>query len=518
MNNVAYAISILTAFLLVSPCAVLAATITVPDDYSSIQEAVDAASANDKIIIRDGTYTENVVITKRLTIQSENGAGSTTVTAADPDDHTIIVSADDVTLTGLTVTGATWPESSGLDRVDTDMGRAGIYVEANHSSISDNVVTDNYFGIHFFESSRGTIQGNTVHSNSHEGIFLINSSTYNTIDNNLCYSNGAHGGIFVWRSCKGNTITNNICHSNPQHGIKIHHYSGDSLIENNLCYKNGYAGIYVGFSDNNVIRNNICIDDNTDGIYMVGSRHNLVVNNTLNYNTNTGIATQTSYYNTFEDNRCSHGDSEGIAIRMSSNSNTITKNNCSYNGRTAIYVDHSNDNAITYNTLSWNALGGVSIQAGRLNEGDFEYQWSVFKEYNGPWRRDNYFVKAMGEELEGEDCSGNKINYNNIEGNDFGVESKIPADIDARYNYWGEPADRQHPESPEGMGLQVQGKGSILYTPMATSLITPGSEVETAPGAEMPLSDGEGLNPIIFVPIVVVIVLIWWILRRRKKK
>ena len=39
----------------------------------SIQAAVNAADPNDTIIVRDGTYTENVDVNKRLTIQSENG-------------------------------------------------------------------------------------------------------------------------------------------------------------------------------------------------------------------------------------------------------------------------------------------------------------------------------------------------------------------------------------------------------------------------------------------------------------
>ena len=45
------------------------ATIYVPDDYPAIQAAVDAANSGDIIIVRDGTYTENVDVNKEhLTI------------------------------------------------------------------------------------------------------------------------------------------------------------------------------------------------------------------------------------------------------------------------------------------------------------------------------------------------------------------------------------------------------------------------------------------------------------------
>jgi pectin methylesterase-like acyl-CoA thioesterase len=60
-----------------------ASTIYVPDDYAKIQWAVDNATVRSTIIVRDGTYTENVDVNKdHLTIKSENGAEKTIVQAA----------------------------------------------------------------------------------------------------------------------------------------------------------------------------------------------------------------------------------------------------------------------------------------------------------------------------------------------------------------------------------------------------------------------------------------------------
>ena len=50
-----------------------AGNICVPDNYTKIQWAVDNATAGDTIIVRDGKYTENVDVNRRLTIQSEAG-------------------------------------------------------------------------------------------------------------------------------------------------------------------------------------------------------------------------------------------------------------------------------------------------------------------------------------------------------------------------------------------------------------------------------------------------------------
>ena len=45
-----------------------AATIYVPDNYTKIQWAVDNASAGDTIIVRPGTYIENVNVDKSVKI------------------------------------------------------------------------------------------------------------------------------------------------------------------------------------------------------------------------------------------------------------------------------------------------------------------------------------------------------------------------------------------------------------------------------------------------------------------
>lgn len=50
--------------------------ILVPDDYSIIQEAIDAASDGDTIFVRNGTYYENVVVNKPVLLMGENREGT----------------------------------------------------------------------------------------------------------------------------------------------------------------------------------------------------------------------------------------------------------------------------------------------------------------------------------------------------------------------------------------------------------------------------------------------------------
>jgi len=80
-------------------------TIYVPDDYATIQGAIDAANNGDVIIVRDGSYSENLVVNgiTDLTLRSENGAGSTTISGTSGVVINIQSNSDDFTLGGVGV-------------------------------------------------------------------------------------------------------------------------------------------------------------------------------------------------------------------------------------------------------------------------------------------------------------------------------------------------------------------------------------------------------------------------------
>jgi parallel beta-helix repeat protein len=181
------------------PTPTPSAEIYVPDDYATIQAAVNAASAGDIIIVRDGTYIENIKVDKNLTIRSENGPDSTIVRAEDPDDHVFEVTGDYVNISGFTVKGVTRWFSAGISLYYADYCNisnnncsnnwcAGIYLdESNNNSISNNNCLNNHYGIYLGHSNHNSMLNNDCSNNS-DGISLWYSN-YNSISNNDCSNN-----------------------------------------------------------------------------------------------------------------------------------------------------------------------------------------------------------------------------------------------------------------------------------------------------------------------------------------
>ena len=174
------------------PMMVLAAELHVGGDqtYSTISDAVAAANPGDVIIVHEGTYTENVDVTKSLTIKSESGYEYTTVEASNTDDHVFEVQANNVTIggegCGFSIYGATDGGMAGIFL----SGRTGCTIQGNRCGWDSGHYND--YGIYLISSSANTLTGNTCNSNSSDGIYLVSSST-NTLTGNTCNSNSYYG-------------------------------------------------------------------------------------------------------------------------------------------------------------------------------------------------------------------------------------------------------------------------------------------------------------------------------------
>jgi len=248
--------------------------------FQKIQDAVDNANVSDTIKVFNGTYHENVVVNKSLTIEG-NSSADTVINGSGTGD-VVLITSDWCNLSGFTI------QNSGSLSPD-----ACVKVKSEHAAIFNNTITRAFRGI-YLDDSNHTLVRNNFCNESEQGIYVLRGSS-NTVRNNTCTQN-ENSGIQTW-----NTV--------------------DILITGNNCTNNSY-GISITTSDNVTITFNSCAGNEWSGIRHTGG-NGTIANNTATMNDVHGINLEDSQNTTCENNTGSGGE-YGIAV--SGRDNTIRSN------------------------------------------------------------------------------------------------------------------------------------------------------------------------------------------------
>ncbi|MBD3378704.1 T9SS type A sorting domain-containing protein [candidate division KSB1 bacterium] len=130
--------------------------------YATINKAIMAEQTDNghTILACPGTYSENVVVNKSLTIRSRDGWQETRIHAKTPDAHTVKVEADSCTIDGFLMAGATKEHMAGCKFVGEGI-QTGV--------IKNCMFTNNAIGLAIFDGSIN-VETVTASENTQHGI------------------------------------------------------------------------------------------------------------------------------------------------------------------------------------------------------------------------------------------------------------------------------------------------------------------------------------------------------------
>jgi nitrous oxidase accessory protein NosD len=94
--------SMLTLALNIQPAKAELTTIIVPDDYATIQEAINNANEGDTVFVRKGTYYETVIVNKTISLVGEN-AYNTTIDGGGLATYIVSVTSNDAQVSGFRI-------------------------------------------------------------------------------------------------------------------------------------------------------------------------------------------------------------------------------------------------------------------------------------------------------------------------------------------------------------------------------------------------------------------------------
>jgi len=287
MKSKLFTTIIMSSFIFIASAQI----IHVPDDQSTIQAGINAASTGDTVLVDTGTYYENInFYGKAITVASNfildgdtNNINNTIIDGSQPSnpDFASVVSfttGEDTTsiINGFTITGGTGLLDASIparlgggiicinagakiihnkiigNEVDHQAYAVGggiactMYLQSKWIVIAHNVIADNY--------------NNTINSYALGGGIFIGQATgydielsarvsYNTIENNSCYSDQSRAdgagvriegsdGVTTILSFTNNLVKNNSLRGGSTRGAGLCGISAGADIENNTFLDN----------------------------------------------------------------------------------------------------------------------------------------------------------------------------------------------------------------------------------------------------------------------------------------
>ncbi len=406
----------------------------------SIQDAINAASSGDTINVKAGTYTEQLLIQKPLTII---GAGESTTIIKAPTSRTgtvtqggtwdYIVAAYhpttgtiNVRIEGFTIDADSLSKTGGTAGLigvffrDVSGTNAGLYsctIQGFGTTVYES------WGVRVYGDSDLTIDDNTLTDYTRDGIVVngdggVGANPDVVISNNdLTGSSIPLNGIQIAYGATGTIIGNTVRdHTRPSPAaVGIFTYESNGITINSNTVQNSHDGILLQYSSNcKVLENEV--SDSGWGIVLNNADDNEVLENEISDST-TGISLSNSHDNDVLRNEIEDLTHEGIFLIAGSSGNKVEKNEISQVWW-GIVLNDADDNEVLENEIS-DSLTGIMLC--QLAEGNQVRENGITAEFEGI-----FILGANGNFIEENQVSdsGWGIVLNDADGNEV-LENEI---------------------------------------------------------------------------------------------
>ena len=266
--SILFALVLVVSLGLVATAPVLADVINVPGDYDTIQEAIDAASNGDTIVVAAGLYEENVEIDKSLTLKGAQAgvdartrSGAETIIEPDTGTGIRIITATDrvIVVDGLTVQnaehGIATPEPTMADDITirnvrvlnpTEFGISPTFTittTVEYCYVEGAVQAINAGALIPFEPTVATFRNNEI-VNSQFGFtgYLKDSLIEGNLVRDFATEGVGIGGQFLNTEIRNNTVTGYV----EGAGMTFEEHYGRDLSENVNVEGNTFTGNDLG--------------------------------------------------------------------------------------------------------------------------------------------------------------------------------------------------------------------------------------------------------------------------------
>ena len=267
----------------VIPLTVGTRIIIVPDDYPTIQAAINAAGTRDTVCVKDGKYPESLTLNRSVSLVGENVQNAVICGGGQALVGIHVTPGGNITIEDFTVTCF----SNGVELVDSF-----------NNSLSQNYIEGNEMGLKIINSTDTVLRNNSMYGNYFYNFGVSQETSLASLAQDIDTSNTVNGKpIYYWTAkhnisvpndagyvallnCSNVTVSNLILSDN-EYGVSIANSDNCTLTNDTITtHETGFdAGVYLLDSDNTTVSNSYI--SHTETVFVESSNYTLIANNVL---------------------------------------------------------------------------------------------------------------------------------------------------------------------------------------------------------------------------------------------